>query len=106
MGYFDRRLLWAPRKLAKMVTDTLSVADLQTRLNDVLERVRRGEQFAIERDGEIIAEIRPLLKNSRMTLRELAVELARLPPLDDDFAADIEAARMMLLPTDPPEWPD
>jgi hypothetical protein len=39
-------------------------------------------------------------------LRELAVELSHLPPLDDDFAADIEAAKKILLPQEPPEWPD
>ena len=42
-----------------MVTDTLTVAGLETRLNDVLDRVRRGEQIAIERDGEVIVTIVP-----------------------------------------------
>jgi antitoxin (DNA-binding transcriptional repressor) of toxin-antitoxin stability system len=89
-----------------MVAEHLSEADLASSLTEVLDRVRRGERFAVERNREIIAEISPLREKSGMTLRELAVELARLPRLDDDFAADIEAARMILLPADLPEWPD
>jgi antitoxin (DNA-binding transcriptional repressor) of toxin-antitoxin stability system len=89
-----------------MVAERLTVEDLAGKLSEVLERARSGERFAIERDGELIAEIVPSMEKSGTTLRELAVELARLPRLDDDFAADVEATRKILLPADPPKWAD
>jgi antitoxin (DNA-binding transcriptional repressor) of toxin-antitoxin stability system len=39
---------------------TLSVKDLETSLTEVLDRVRGGERFVIERDGEVIATLTPL----------------------------------------------
>jgi antitoxin (DNA-binding transcriptional repressor) of toxin-antitoxin stability system len=89
-----------------MVAKRVSEAELATNLPEVLERVRIGERFEIERDGEIIAEVIPSGPKPGITLRELALELSRLPPLDDDFAEDIEAAREIVRPTEHPEWPD
>jgi antitoxin (DNA-binding transcriptional repressor) of toxin-antitoxin stability system len=42
-----------------MVAERVTVVDLATGLKEVLERARGGEQFAIERDGEVIATIGP-----------------------------------------------
>jgi antitoxin (DNA-binding transcriptional repressor) of toxin-antitoxin stability system len=88
-----------------MAVDRLSVTDLAESLVDVLERAQGGEQIAVERDGEIIATIGPPVTVSGTTLRELALALARLPPLDEDFAADIAAVRANQLPAKIPEWP-
>ena len=38
---------------------TLTVRDLETGLAEVLDRVRGGERFVIERDGEVIATLAP-----------------------------------------------
>jgi antitoxin (DNA-binding transcriptional repressor) of toxin-antitoxin stability system len=107
MGYFACRLLRAPRKLAMMVTDTLTVADLELRLNDVLDRVRRGEQIAIERDGEVIATIVPPDFRPGITWGEFVATYHERPRPDDRFADDLEAilAERQIL-NDPPEWPD
>jgi antitoxin (DNA-binding transcriptional repressor) of toxin-antitoxin stability system len=88
------------------VAERLTVADLAASLMEVLKRAHGGEEVAIERDGEVIATIVPPKWQPKLTLRELAAELAKLPPLDDDFAADIEAGRRSLLRSEPPEWPD
>ena len=74
-----------------MVTDTLTVADLERRLNDVLDRVRRGEQFSIERDGEVIAMLSPASKKSGITVRELVAQIGDLQMPGDGFADDLEA---------------
>jgi antitoxin (DNA-binding transcriptional repressor) of toxin-antitoxin stability system len=92
-----------------VVTNTpnvLSVTDLVERLEEVLNRVITGERFAIERDGVPIAMIVPPVDRERGTLRELAIRLAALPPLDDEFEADVKAARENLLPPRDVEWPD
>jgi antitoxin (DNA-binding transcriptional repressor) of toxin-antitoxin stability system len=89
-----------------MIAYRLSVADLAESLMDVLERAQGGEQIAVERDGEVIATIGPPGGESGATLRELAIALTRLPPLDDEFEADIEAVRANQRPARIPEWPD
>lgn len=89
-----------------MVADRFSVFDLASRLMDALERVRGGEEIVIERDGEVIATIGPPRADSGATLRDLAIELARLPPLDDEFEADVAAVRANQRPAKTLEWPD
>ena len=84
----------------------LSVAELEADLADALDRVRGGERVVVERDGQAIAVIVPPEPKPGITLAELAAALADLPPLDDDFAADIEAARAFLKPAEIPERPD
>ena len=88
------------------VTDKLTEAALAERLDEVLDRASQGEEFAIERDGEVIATIGPPNADSGPTLRELAIKLAQLPPLDDEFEADIGAVRANQRPANIPEWPD
>lgn len=85
---------------------TLSVAELESDLADALERVRGGARVVVERDGRAIAVIVPPEPKPGITLAELAAALAHLPPLDDDFAADVRAARATLGPAEIPEWPD
>ena len=89
-----------------IVANTLTVADLATHLTEVLDRAHAGERIAIEGDGKLIATTGPPSMTPEVTLRELAAKLALLPPLDDDFAADIEAARAILLPAEVPKWRD
>jgi antitoxin (DNA-binding transcriptional repressor) of toxin-antitoxin stability system len=91
---------------AGMVPRKLTEADLETRLTEVLERVRHGERFSIERDGVVIGEIVPISEKACFTVRELADELFFLPPIDDDFGADVRMARMFRVPSEPPKWPD
>ncbi len=85
----------------------ISDADLVEHLAAVLDRVRGGgERFVVERDGEPVAVLAPPELEPGMTWGELVALVARLPRLDEDFAADIEAARAILRPVEVPEWPD
>jgi antitoxin (DNA-binding transcriptional repressor) of toxin-antitoxin stability system len=88
------------------VTDKLTEAALAERLDEVLNRASQGEEFAIEREGEVIATIGPPNADSEATLRELALKLTQLPPLDDEFEADIEAVLANQRSPRIPEWPD
>lgn len=88
-----------------IVADTLTVANLAMNMTEVFDRAQAGERIAIERDGEVIAIIGPPSAKPDITLREFAAKLAHLPPLDEEFGPDIEAARAFLLPAEGPEWP-
>ena len=90
-----------------MVADTFTAADLETRLTEVLERVRQGEQIAIERDSEVIATIIPPSPSAGITWGEFVAGYESRPRPDGRFADDLEAIldeREMLGCGH--EWPD
>ena len=85
---------------------TLTVADLAKSLTAVLDRVRGGERFLIECDGEAIATIAPPSPKPGITGRELAARLGDLMPPGDGFADDLEAIQAAQPRASAPEWPD
>ena len=75
--------------------ETLTIAEALRHFADYLDRVEsRRESFVLVRGRRPVAELRPLPKGMR--LGDLPRALASLPRLDDadEFAADIEAARV------------
>jgi antitoxin (DNA-binding transcriptional repressor) of toxin-antitoxin stability system len=90
-----------------MVTDTLTVADIERRLNDVLDSVRRGEQNAIERDGEVTDTIVPPDFRPGITWAEFVAIYNDLPQPDPGLADELERIQAEQPPmANPPEWPD
>jgi antitoxin (DNA-binding transcriptional repressor) of toxin-antitoxin stability system len=85
---------------------TITATDLARGLSDILNRIQyRGERFVVERNGVAIATLGPTTPTRRqVTLAELAEFLGTLPPLDEDYEADIQAVRDMLPPLRPEEW--
>jgi hypothetical protein len=92
--------------MAQMVTERLSEADLASRSSEIVESIRTGKRFLVELRGRIIGEIIPISEKPGITLRDLAAEFLYLPPFDDDFGADVRAARMFVTPPEPLEWSD
>lgn len=92
-----------------VLANKLSVVDLASSLDEVLERVRSGERFAIEQGGEVVAEIGPHTAKPGITWEEFVTRFYELPRPDDRFADDLEAIvaerELDMLP-EPPEWPD
>jgi antitoxin (DNA-binding transcriptional repressor) of toxin-antitoxin stability system len=76
-----------------MVTERLSEAELAENLPDVLERVRGGERFTIERDGEPMAIISPVRDQPGITARELIARVGNLPFPGDGFADELQAVQ-------------
>lgn len=85
---------------------TLSIGELETSLSEVLERVRDGERYAIERDGEVIASLGPAIEQPGITLAEFVALLRDAPRPDDRFADDLEAIQASQGKVEFPEWPD
>ena len=57
----------------------------------MIDRVRAGERITITRDGEPVAELRPLPR-PRLTAEALIEQFRNLPPMDPDrLRADVDA---------------
>lgn len=74
-----------------MVAEKLTVAELAVGLTDVLERVRVGEQFAIERDGEVIAVISSPLTTPEIAWDEFVAGYRKRIKPDNRFSDEEES---------------
>jgi prevent-host-death family protein len=68
-----------------------SIRDLRNHGGEVIERVRGGEHITITRDGEPVAELRPLLRR-RLSAAALVEQFRTVPPVDPErLRADVDA---------------
>ena len=68
-----------------------TIRDLRNHGGEVIDRVRAGEKVTITRDGEPVAELRPLPR-PRLTAAALIERFAKLPPMDGEaLRAEIDA---------------
>ena len=70
--------------------ETVSIRDLRNHAGDVVDRASRGEQVTITRDGQAVAELRPLA-TPPLSAEALLAQWRRLPDLDSvSLRADID----------------
>jgi prevent-host-death family protein len=68
-----------------------SIRELRNRGGEVMARVAGGEHVVVTRDGEPVAELRPLPRRP-LVVAALHERFRRLPPLDPvRFRADVDA---------------
>lgn len=67
----------------------MTATEASRKFSDLLDAIERGEEVTITRGNRPVAEIRPV---RRHTGRELSRALEGIPPLDDQFEADIADA--------------
>lgn len=60
----------------------VSVRELTIEDDTVLDRFQRGEQVIVTRDGEDVAELRPVSKG--LSAEELHARWRNLPPMDPE----------------------
>lgn len=82
----------------------LTMMELETGLAEVLARVRGGERFVVERDGEAVAVLSP--PAPVFTWGDFVVLLRTAPRPDPDFADDLEAIQAAQGVAEVFEWPD
>lgn len=69
----------------------VTIRDLRNHGGEVIDRVRAGERITITRDGEPVAELRPLPR-PRLTAAALVEQFRNLPPMDPErLRADIDS---------------
>ena len=69
----------------------ISISEVDGHLNDLIGRVKAGEEFVVEQAGEDVLRIGPA-KPRQMLGRDLIELLKRLPRPDDQFFDDVESA--------------
>lgn len=71
--------------------ETITIRELRNHGGDVIRRVAAGESLTVTRDGEPVAELRPIGR-APITAAVLLDRWRRLPPVDaDGLRADIDA---------------
>jgi antitoxin (DNA-binding transcriptional repressor) of toxin-antitoxin stability system len=83
----------------------MTATEVSRHFSDVINRVDSGEEIEIVRNGKAIAELRQPSQSvgiSGAALREL---IDSLPPLDADFAREVERERK-LLGAETGAWPE
>ncbi len=69
----------------------ISATELARKLGDVLGRIRyRGDSFIVERNGEPVARVVPLVERPTASLGEVVRGWATEGPPDPAFARDLE----------------
>ncbi len=85
---------------------TLTVDELERGLEEVLDRVRSGERFVVERAGEPVASIGPPTPTPSVTLRDVIDRVGDLEMPGDGFADDLEEVQAAQGVAAVAEWPN
>jgi prevent-host-death family protein len=72
--------------------------------SELLNRVAAGEEIEIVRNGSAVAHIGPPRRSRLVSAARFRELMASLPPIDDDFARDVEEIRRSVGPPESP-WP-
>jgi prevent-host-death family protein len=81
----------------------MTATEVSRNFSAVLSRVADGEEVEITRNGAPIAVLRPA-KRQFLTGKQWRELLESAPPVDPDFARDLEEIRRSVGPPEP-RWP-
>ena len=71
----------------------LTATEVARSFSRVMNRVGAGEEIEIVRNGTPIAELRPARSRPTITAAQWRELVATLPPVDEEFARDVEEGR-------------
>jgi prevent-host-death family protein len=71
----------------------LTATEVARSFSRVINRVGAGEEIEIVRNGAPIAELRPASSRPTITAAQWRELVKALPPVDEDFARDVEESR-------------
>jgi antitoxin (DNA-binding transcriptional repressor) of toxin-antitoxin stability system len=71
----------------------LTATEVARSFSRIINRVGAGEEIEIVRNGAPIAELRPAGARHTVTAAQWRELMSTLPPVDDDFAHDVEESR-------------
>jgi antitoxin (DNA-binding transcriptional repressor) of toxin-antitoxin stability system len=86
------------------MTTRITATELARNLSDILNRVRyQGETFRVERNGEVVAELKPAPDTKVFTVAHFRRAFGDIK-VPEGMGADIEEARKSLGPLPEPPW--
>jgi antitoxin (DNA-binding transcriptional repressor) of toxin-antitoxin stability system len=72
------------------MTTHVSATEAVRTFSDLLNRIRyRGEEFVVERAGEVVCRMTPAAPPKRLRLRDLASLLREIPKPDLGYASEV-----------------
>ncbi|HMJ01590.1 MAG TPA: type II toxin-antitoxin system prevent-host-death family antitoxin [Conexibacter sp.] len=71
----------------------LTATEVARSFSRVMSRVSAGEEIEIVRNGAPIAELRPARARPTVSTERWRNMIETAPPIDDDFARDVEQGR-------------
>jgi antitoxin (DNA-binding transcriptional repressor) of toxin-antitoxin stability system len=83
----------------------MTATEVSRHFSDVINRVDSGEEIEIVRNGKAVAELRRASRPTGISGAALRELLSGLPPLDAQFARDVERERERL-GTETGVWPE
>lgn len=81
----------------------MTATEVARQFSAIVNRVEAGEEIEVTRNGVPVMRMAPTARRQFLSAEQWRQLMATLPPVDDDFARDIEAAREEL--GDQPEHP-
>lgn len=81
----------------------MTATEVAREFSTIVNRVEAGEEIEVTRNGVPVMQIRPVARRQLLTAEQWQELMASLPPVDDDFARDVEAASEEIWPT-PGSW--
>jgi antitoxin (DNA-binding transcriptional repressor) of toxin-antitoxin stability system len=76
----------------------MSATEVARNFSSVINRVGAGEEVEIVRNGAPVAELRAPSAPRGLSSAEWRALIASLPAVDDEFAREVEAARLAVGP--------
>jgi prevent-host-death family protein len=77
----------------------LSATEVARQFSAIVNRVDAGEQIEVTRNGVPVMVISPVASRQNISPDRWRELMASLPPVDDDFARDVEAASEEIWPS-------
>jgi antitoxin (DNA-binding transcriptional repressor) of toxin-antitoxin stability system len=82
----------------------MSATEVSRNFSAVVNRVIAGEEIEVIRNGRPVIEMHPPSRPRGITGREFKELIASLPPVDENFARDVETAQKDIWPP-LDQWP-
>jgi antitoxin (DNA-binding transcriptional repressor) of toxin-antitoxin stability system len=83
----------------------LTATEVARNFSAIVGRVIAGEEIEIVRNGIAVAELRPVANGLTVSAERWREAMASAPPVDEDFASDLERGRDELLEPPADAWP-
>ncbi len=77
----------------------MSATEVARQFSAIVNRVDAGEEIEVTRNGVPVMLISPVSRRQVLSPERWRDLMASLPPVDDDFARDVEAASREIWPS-------